>query len=143
MSKIRIPVSTLPRGVPGFVRWLRVAHPRIHGDLAARLRDRGLAGMGLTSPEAVSAAAAQPGTAQTILSTVKDLISVGLPLYQQNKLFELQLQRAKQNLAPLDTSAIADSSALRVGVDSQTRNTGLIIGGSIAAGLLALALIRR
>lgn len=149
--KIRVPVSTLPPGVPGFVRWLRVAHPRLHGELAARLRDRGLAGMGLvlptgvsaSAPAVVNAAATQPGVAQQILSTFTELVKVGLPMYQQDKLFKLQLQRAQQNLPPLDTSALADASALRVGVDTQTRNTGLIIGGAVAAAILGFALLRR
>lgn len=155
MTKLRIPVSTLPAGVPGFVRWLRVAHPKIHQRLAARIAGgTSVAGLGivmpsgvaLTAPQAtatVNAAASNPGTAQQILTAVKDLVAVGLPLYQQQKLFDLQVKRAQQNLAPLDTAAIADASGMRFGLDTSTQNTGLMIGGLFVAGLLGYALLRR
>ena len=150
MKIARIPVADLPRGLPGFVRWLRTAHPNIHRAVGARLAaSNQLNGLGLvlpgTDPVAAAAdnAAQNPGVTQTILNTVKELVSVGLPLYQQNKLFELQIKRAQQNLPPLDTQAISDASALRVGVDSGTRNTGLIIAGVGAAALLGYALLRR
>jgi len=147
MSKIaRIPVSSLPRGVPGLVRWIKVAHPAIYRGLSARLAHAPLHGLGITDPNATAvtvADSAKPGVAQTILSTVKDLISVGLPLYQQQRLFDLQVKRAQAGLAPLDTSAISEASALKVGVDSGTRNTGLIIAGLGAAALLGFALLRR
>lgn len=155
MSKIaRIPVSTLPKGVPGLVRWIKASHPTIYRGLAERLAvSRGLKGLGLTSPaddlSEVSvnvkkiADTGGPGVANTILNTVKDLVTVGLPLYQQQKVFDLQLSRAKAGLAPLDTSAISDASAFRVGVDSATRNTGLMIAGAAAIGLIGFALLRR
>jgi hypothetical protein len=146
MSKIaRIPVSSLPPGPVGFVKWLKVAQPPIYRAVAARFAARGVSGLGLDAPTAdpVVAAAAKPGIGQQILDTVKDLVQVGLPLYQQNKLFDLQLKRAQAGLAPLDTAALADASALRVGVDSGTRNTGLIIAGVAAAALLGFALLKR
>ena len=155
MSKIaRIPVSSLPKGVPGLVRWIKMTHPPVYRALAERLAvSRGLKGMGLISPaddlSEVSvnvkkiADTGGAGVANTILNTVKDLVSVGLPLYQQNKVFDLQLSRAKQGLAPLDTSAISDASAFRVGIDSATRNTGLMVAGLAAAGLIGFALLRR
>lgn len=146
MQKLRIPVSNLPPGVPGLVRWIKLAHPAIYSKLSARLANAPLRGLGLTDPNATAVTVAdsgKPGIAQTILSSVKDLISVGLPLYQQQKLFDLQLKRAQAGLAPLDTQAISDASAVRVGVDSSTRNTGLIIAGVGAAALLGFALLRR
>jgi hypothetical protein len=143
----RIPVSSGPKGVPGFVAWVRAAHPTIYRQLAMRLRGAQLNGLGLVGPslataaDPVAVAAAQPSMAQTILSTVKDLVSVGLPLYQQNKIFDLQLKRAQAGLAPLDSSALADISSVRVGVDAATRNTGLMIaGGAVLAFLGAKAL---
>lgn len=158
MSKIaRIPVSNLPPGVPGLVRWIKTAHPSIYRAIGQRLAAKRvrLQGLGLAMPgDDLSevkvnvqkvADSASPGSsvANTILSTVKDLVTVGLPLYQQQKLFDLQLSRAKQGLAPLDTSAIADASAFRVGVDSATRNTGLWIVGGLAAAFLGYKLLTR
>lgn len=149
MSKIaRIPVSSLPAGIPGLVRWVRMAHPRVYRGLAARLAaNNQLNGMGLVvpgeDPVAAVADSAKPGIAQQIITGLQDLVKVGIPLYQQQKLFDLQIARAKQDLPPLDTTAISDASALRVGVDTSTRNTGLIIGGLAFAGLIGYALLRR
>lgn len=151
MSKIaRIPVSSLPKGVPGLVRWIKVAHPAIYDNLARVVRAHTtpggkLSGLGLTDPAATPITAADsgnPGIAQTIVNTVKDLVAVGLPLYQQQKLFDLQVKRAQQGLAPLDTARIADMSAVRVGVDSDTRKTGMLIAGGLAAALLGYAVLR-
>lgn len=149
MSKIaRIPVSSLPPGLPGFVLWVKHTHPQIYNRLAARLAaNNQLQGLGIilpgSDPVAQVAASGVPGTAQMILSSVTDLIKVGLPLYQQNKIFDLQIAQAKRGLPPLDTTAISDASALRVGLDSGTKNTGLIIGGLVGGGLLLYALLRR
>lgn len=158
MSKIaRIPVANLPPGVPGLVRWIKREHPAIYRQLGTRLAAKRhvLQGLGLVSPgDDLSevkvnvqkiADAAPPGSsiANTILSTVKDLVTVGLPLYQQNKVFDLQLDRAKKGLAPLNTSALADASSFRVGVDSATRNTGLMIVGALLVGLLGYKLLAR
>lgn len=158
MKIARIPVANLPPGVPGLVRWIKAAHPTIYRSLGARLavaRPVRLAGLGLASPsddlsevkvnvtKIADSAPAGSSIANTILSTVKDLVTVGLPLYQQQKVFDLQLSRAKAGLAPLDTQALSDASALRVGVDSGTRNTGLMIAGILAVGGIAWALLRR
>lgn len=155
MSKIRripVPVSGFKPGVPGFVSWVKTAHPAIYRAAQDRLSVMRMDGLGLSSPDDLSevkvnvqkvAESGGPGAANMILSTFKDLVSVGLPLYQQQKLFDLQLQRAKAGLAPLDTSAIQDSGAIRVGVDSATRNTGLWVVGGLAAALLGYKLLTR
>lgn len=147
MQKLRIPVSSsLPPGVPGLVRWIKATHPAIYSKLSARLAHMPLQGLGLTDPNATAVTVAdsgKPGIAQTILSSVKDLISVGLPLYQQQKLFNLQLKRAELGQPMLDTQALSDASAIRVGVDSQTRNTGLWIVGGLVAALLGYKLLSR
>jgi hypothetical protein len=165
MSKIaRIPVSTGPKGVPGLVSWVRMAHPAVYRQLAMRLRTARLNGWGdqtvrgfgslgfalpdgnaqmVTASDPVAVASSTPSMAQTIVSSLKDLVSVGLPLYQQNKIFDLQIKRAQAGLAPLDTSTVADLSAVRVGVDSATRNTGLMIAGAAVLGLVGYKLLSR
>lgn len=142
MSKIaRIPVSNLPPGVPGLVMWIKRTHPRMFAELSDRMNNYG---MGLDAPNPdLAVAAQQPSTAQTILNTVKELVPAALSMYQQNKLFDLQLKRAQSGLAPLDTAAIADSAALRVGVSQDTRNTALIVAGIAGAAILGFAFLRR
>lgn len=145
MSKIRIPVSNLPRGVPGFVRWVKATYPQVYRGYNGRIANLAVTRMGFALPgtEVGIAAADKPSLANTILSTVKDLIPTALQTYQQSKLFDLQLSRAKQNLAPYDTAALENMSAIRVGVDSQTRNTGLLIVGGVAAAFLGYKLLSR
>lgn len=146
MSKIaRIRVSTLPVGIPGLVEWVKYAHPRVYREFAMRLHDAdrvhglGLVALPSASLTAVSqAAAAQPGMAQTIVNTLKDIAATALPLYQQQKLFDLQLKRAANNLAPLDTSTISDISSVKVGIDSNTKNTLLMVAG-VGGGILLLS----
>lgn len=141
MKLARIPVSDLPRGAPGLVRWIKRAHPRVY----AALQERVGGTLGLVDPasvDPVAAAASNPSTGQMIVNTIKDLVAVGLPLYQQNKLLNLQIKRAEQNLPPLDTAAIADASAFRVGVDASTRNTGLMIAAGLGGVLLLGMLLR-
>jgi len=145
VSKIRIPVSTLPVGVPGLVRWVKYAHPAIYQKLGARIeRNLALQGLGLVAAkDTVTAAAATPGLGAKIVGALKDLISVGLPLYQQQKVFDLQLKRAAQNLAPLDTAALSEISSVKVGIDAPTRNTGLLVVGGLAAALVGYKLLTR
>lgn len=140
MSKIaRIPLSDGPPGVPGLVRWIKRSHPGVYMELARRLQGAvELHGLGITAPTAdpVQAAVAQPSLWQNITNTVKDIVAVGLPLYQQNKIFALQVKRAEAGQPLLDPGAISDISSVKVGVDSATRNTGLLIVGGL--GLLWL-----
>lgn len=145
MKIARIPVSTLPPGVPGFVQWVKRVHPHVYRAVGNRLAVMNqLQGFGLLDPskDPVVAAAEKPGVGQQALDIFKQVVEVGIPLYQQQKLFDLQLARARQNLPPLDTTAIADASALRVGVDTGTRNTGLMIAGVLGVAILGFALLR-
>lgn len=141
MKLARLPISTDLRGPPGLVRWLRTVHPRVYVALQERVGNT----LGLVAPtdDPVATAAANPSTGQMIVNTIKDLSTVLLPLYQQNKLLDLQIKRAQQNLPLYDTAALADATSLRVGVDSATRNTGLWIAGGLGAVLLLGMLMRR
>lgn len=150
MKIARIPINNdLPVGIPGFVRWLRVAQPAVHRALALRLSNASrLNGLGLVGPTAtdasiVNAAADKPGLAQTIVNTVKDIASTVLPLYQQKKLFDMQLSRAAAGQPMLDAAQLSDASSVKVGVDAGTRNTGLIIAGVLAGGFVLSRLLGR
>lgn len=148
MSKIaRIPISSdLPKGVPGLVRWIKASHPAIYNQLAYRLRAvSGVHGLGWADPTATPAtpiaAASTPGWASTILNTVKELLPTALTTYQQSKVFDLQLKRAEAGQPMVDTAALSDAAALRIGVDSATRNTALYAVGGIVAALLGYKLL--
>lgn len=149
MSKIaRIPVSNLPPGVPGLVRWIKRTHPVVYRALDSKVRAvAAMHGLGVADPNAAPgtaiAAADTPGWGATILNTVKELLPTAISTYQQKKVFDLQLRQAAAGKPPLDINALSDASALRLGVDSSTRNTGLIIAGVGAAALLGFALLRR
>lgn len=148
MSKIaRLPISTTRVGLPGLIKWVQATHPQVYHAVASRLAVANqLQGVGILDPstDPVSAAAtSSPGIGAQILDTIKQLIPVAAQTYQQQKLFDLQVKRAQQNLPLYDTSAIADGSAFRVGVDSSTKNTALMIAGLGAAALLLFAVIKR
>jgi hypothetical protein len=149
MKIARIPVADLPPGVPGLVRWVKRVHPSIYRALAARMAVSGqIAGLGLVMPDAAATPVAAadskaPGIANTILSSLTDLIKVGIPAYQQNQIFKLQLDRARKELPPLDTTAISDAAAFRVAADSGTKNTAMIVAGTLAVGLVGFALLRK
>lgn len=146
MSKIaRIPVSNLPPGVPGLVRWIKMSHPGIYMELGRRLQSAvELSGLGLSSPkmDPVAAAVAQPSLWANITSTVKDIVGVALPLYQQKKLFDLQVKRAENGQQPLDPGAISDISSVKLGVDASTRNTALMIAGGLGVLYLGAKLLK-
>lgn len=149
MSKIaRIPVSSGPKGVPGLVRWIKAVHPSIYNGLAQRLATTqvlnglGLVDSSLTALPTAAADSGKPGIAQTIVNTVSELAKVALPLYQQQKLFDLQVKRAQAGQPMLDASSLSDLSSVKVGVDSSTRNTLLYGGLALAGVFVALKLLK-
>lgn len=155
MSKIaRIPVSSGPKGVPGLVRWVRRTYPNIYQGLAVSLSTHpGLQGavselgtpmtaLSLDSIPVKAADSGGAGIASTILNTVSELAKVALPLYQQQKLFDMQVKRAAAGQPMLNTDQLANMSSVKVGVDESTRNTGLMIAGAAVLGLLAFKLLR-
>lgn len=148
VSKIaRIPISSnLPRGVPGLVRWIQTAHPSIYSQLSHKVRAvAAMHGLGVTDPNAAPVTAIQaastPGWGSTIISSIKELLPTALQTYQQQQLFNLQIKRAEANQPPYDTAALADASALRIGVDSATRNTVLYAVGGVIAAVLGYKLL--
>lgn len=83
------------------------------------------------------------GFADTIANTVKALASSILPVIGQQKILNVQLDRAKAGLPPLDTSGLIDpNSGLAVGLNKGTQNTFLIIAGIGAAALIGHALLK-
>lgn len=132
MKIARIPVSS-EAGVPALVRWVKRTHPGIYMELDRKMR-RQLFGLGLVAPagDNVQAAAAQPSMWANLTSTLKELVAVAAPVYQQKKIFDMQIKRAEAGQQLLDTSAISDISSVKVGIDSSTRNTALWLAGGLA-----------
>lgn len=81
--------------------------------------------------------------ADTIANTVKTLASSILPVIGQQKILDIQLQRAKAGLPPLDTSALNDAAGLHVGLTSSTQKTFLMIAGIGAAALIGMSLLKK
>ena len=78
----------------------------------------------------------------SIADTLKNLAAGFLPLYQQKKLLDIQLERAKNGLPPLDTSAYeSGSGGVQVGVNRSTQNTLLMLAGIAAGGFLLVKLL--
>lgn len=80
--------------------------------------------------------------ADTIANTVKTLASSILPVIGQQKILDVQIQRAKAGLPPLDTSQLSDAAGLNVGLTSSTQKTFLMVAGLGAAALIGMSLLK-
>ena len=77
-----------------------------------------------------------------ISSLLTNLGSAFLPLYQQKKMLDIQVERARNGLPPLDTSAYDSASGgVNVGVNRSTQNTLLMLAGIAAGGFLLVKLL--
>jgi hypothetical protein len=160
MKKIRLPVATnASRGFKGFIGWMQEVHPRLYsimtateGDFIAgqeNARSSGsmLSGLGLVDPSTnimgqevspgSTVSASSPPTGSVVdqfIQSVTRAAAVLLPLSQQQKVLNLQLQRAKAGLPPLNVGAYIDqNSGINVGVTPATQKTLLYLGGGLAA----------
>jgi hypothetical protein len=68
------------------------------------------------------------------------LLPILATTYQQRQLLSVQVERARQGLAPLDVSAYA--AGVNVGISPEVKQL-LIIGGLAIAGLVALSMVTR
>src|SRR5262245_10743657 len=96
-------------GQKGFFLWLRQAMPRVYTSLSQELADANqLHGLGITPPDPVAMRTSEP-VSRPLSQTVVDIANVLAQGYltkkqidAQNKILNVQLDRAKQGLAPLD-----------------------------------------
>lgn len=82
----------------------------------------------------------------TIANTIKALASTVLPAVNQQKILNVQLQRAQAGLAPLNTSsinALNDAAGLNFGLTGSTQKTFLLIAGLGAGALVLHSLMKR
>lgn len=80
------------------------------------------------------------GTGEAWYDALARVLPVLASTYQQKQLLQVQVERARQGLAPLDVSQYA--GGVQVGL-SPGLQRALIIGGSLALALGAVYLLRR
>lgn len=135
-----------------FVQWLRKTQPRLYA-LAKQRIGEPPTGLGALGQEATTTT--NGGTwFSNLTDTLSTLATTYLPYKQQKDLLDVQLERARQGLPPLDTSQYA--TAVQVGLDPEQTRAALQQAGGAAvdfmtqpmvlmagAGLLLLVMMRR
>lgn len=141
--KIRARVSNLPRGREGFLRWLEKFAPRLAEKVA--VEQPGLYDLNATLDAHLGEVAATSANTPNWTDTIKNVLSGALQVYQQKKIVDMQLDRAKKGLSPLDVDLYADASSVKVGIDPQTQKsifTLFGIGAAIVVGIVVLKATR-
>lgn len=146
--KIRARVSNLPKGREGFLMWLQHFSPNaseklltmaphiydLNNQLEAHLG--GVDDVGPPTPTAAAAPVVKDWT-----TTVKNVLGGILSVYQQKKMVDLQLERAKSGKSPLDLSAYTDDTSLKVGLDRSTKQAALGVGSMAMIAVLGFAFL--
>jgi len=142
-------------GAQGFLQWLKDRQPYLYGRIAKRIPAPQLAGLGGLDP-VITTASTQP-TSSTIVDALKTLVlgagQVLLTKEQlkaQQKIVDLQLERARAGLAPLDidpTEYGLPAPSVKLGVDADAKRIltigGLVLGAGFFAYLILGARPRR
>jgi hypothetical protein len=77
----------------------------------------------------------EPG--ESWIDTLQRLLPVVAATYQQKQILDIQVERARQGLPPLNANQVA--AGVNVGIDPQTQKMLMIFGGlALGFGLLAL-----
>lgn len=121
-------MANLTKSQVDYLNWLNKANPEMYQELYGQIYGAALG--------AVEPAAEEPSLWDSILSGIADLAPVYLATEQQKQLNEVNLQRAKNGLSPLDASEASGVSA-QVGLSKSTQNTIL---GAVGIGAAALVL---
>lgn len=153
-SSPKLPPGEYPRGMQGFFAWLRTRSPRMYSETMKRVQNPSLAGLGMTGDaSAVAAAVTEAAPApKGVIDKLRDMLLAAGQTYltvtqvkAQQKVLDMNLKRAQQNLPPLDVTLPAYSvqgPQVGVGVNSSTQDflmKALLIGGGI---LVAVKLIK-
>lgn len=143
-------------GTKGFLEWLKEKQPRIYRAAMPKLTTQvqRLGGLGLSIPGSDPVATAPSGsTSSTLATNIKEILMAASQAYltreqmqAQEKLFNLQLSRAQQGLAPLDIDISkygVAAPSVSVGIAGDTQKM-LLWGAAIIAGILIIPrLLRR
>ena len=132
------------RGTKGFLQWMAVALPRTYRGVKRDLQvSAQVSGLGLIEP---TATATEAPMSSSLATTLKEIAQVAAQAYltreqvqAQQKILNLQLERARQGLAPLNidpTTYGLPSPSVGVGLTADTKQ--LLTWGAIGAGALFL-----
>lgn len=130
--------SRFAPGQRGFLQWMQLRQPKLYSMVSKELRGAGLAGLGL-SPITATTAPVSSGWAQTLKDLATGLAQAYLTKEQlnaQQKVLDVQLQRAQQGLPPLDIdmAAYGMTPTANVGIAGDTLKW-LGIGAAVLAGV--------
>lgn len=140
--------TTLPTGLKGFFLWLQSHNPRLYAVAMPGIRSPSLSGLGLTADAAqIPVAAQETGAVKpSITDRIREILAVAAQTYltaqqvkAQQKVLDMQLQRAQSGLPPLDIDMAAYGAvpSAQVGLSADTRS--LLMWG--AAALAAVYLV--
>lgn len=132
------------RGTKGFLRWTQANLPRTYRGVKKELQSSAkLSGLGVIDP--LATASDQP-MSSSLAQTLKELAQVAAQTYltkeqiqAQNKIMNIQLQRAQAGLAPLNIDPATyglPSPSIGVGLTGDTKQ--LLIYGGLGVGALWL-----
>ncbi len=149
-NKFAIPGN--PRGMRGFFAWLGTVQPRVAQAAFIKLRRPVMLGsLGLTTPEEITTT--EKPVAPSILDRVKDIVLGASQAYltyeqmqAQKKVMNLQLERARSGLPPLDITMEQyglTGPQVSVGLSPATKTLLIYGGGALAAVYLLPKLLKR
>jgi hypothetical protein len=143
MSVQRQPISAT--GVQGFLQWLKTAQPYLYKRIEKQLPAPQLAGLAGVDP-LIGTASTAP-TSSTISDILKNLVlgagQVLLTKEQlkaQQKIVDLQLERARAGLPPADidpTQYGLPAPSVNIGLAPEAKKMLMIGAGLLGAGFLA------
>lgn len=127
-----------------FAEWLKRTHPQIYA--MAVNKNAGLSGLGDTAPTSTTTPAGTTSFLDDVLGIVKQSVPVLLGTYQQKQLIDINVERAKQGLPPIDQTGIAPQVNVQLQPDQMTQVTQPIkyaLFGVFGLGLLFIILNSR
>jgi|WetSurMetagenome_2_1015567.scaffolds.fasta_scaffold562844_2 hypothetical protein len=135
-----------------YIGMVKQRYPQLFKAAVARMGgSRGLSGLGVTSAEMMAAqdAFAEPGTASsswlttatnTLLDTIKQLAPAYVGVQQAKTCLQINADRARQNLAPIDCASGGMAPQVAVGISPDVK---LILWGALGIGAVWLLMKKR
>ncbi len=118
--------------------WLKRKYPKLY---AASISSRGLSGLGDTAPSTSTTPAATTGWLDTLTGMLKQAVPVYLSTYQQKQLIDINIERAKQGLPPVDQSSIAPQVNVSLPPEQMNQITSAGKYALIGVGVLGVAFL--
>lgn len=127
-----------PAAAEKFLAWVSAMHPKLFDAALKRANARASSTLGQVDAKAAS----EPGPLDRLLTTIQTLAPVYLQAKAQKELLDVQMDRARQGLPPLDPRQYAPAVNLSVDPNLMTdvgeRMRPLLIYGGIALGAVFL-----